>query len=132
MARPFAHWQVESWLMREARPQTKEFRTGAQPNVDYEDRAWRGQTLVRYLAPIGLKAEAAFEMDLRDVIRGAGEVPSLEADLARHNTRLRLELGWRFGNRFWIEGGYRIDLDGDAGTDHGSFDGAHGRGVVFW
>jgi hypothetical protein len=88
---------------------------------------------VRWLAGFGLKAEAALELDLRDVVRGEErEVPSVESDLARHNTRLRLELGWRFGNRFWVDGGYRIDLDGDTGTDHGSFDGAHGRFALFW
>ncbi|MDH4352292.1 MAG: hypothetical protein OEW56_14180, partial [Gemmatimonadota bacterium] len=129
---PTARWRAESWLLREHRPQTKEFRNGAQPDVDYEDRAWRGQTLVRYLAGIGFKAEAALEMDLRDVIRGDGQVPSVEGSVGRRNTRLRLELGWRFGNRFWVEGGYRIDLDGDVGTGHGSFDGAHGRATLFW
>jgi hypothetical protein len=125
-------WRVESWLLREVRPQTKDYRTDAQPDVDYEDRAWRGQTFVRYLARFGLKAEAAFELDVRDVIRGLGQVPSIDPSLGRHNTRLRLELGWRFGNRFWVDGGYRIDLDGDVGTDHGRFDGAHGRAVLFW
>jgi hypothetical protein len=71
-------------------------------------------------------------MDLRDVIRGDGQVPSVEGSVGRRNTRLRLEVGWRFGNRFWVEGGYRMDLDGDVGTGHGSFDGAHGRVVLFW
>jgi hypothetical protein len=129
---PSPRWRAESWLLREFRPQTKESRVDPQLDVDYEDRAWRSQTLVRYLALVGLKIEAALELDVRDVIRGLGQVPSIDPSLGRHNTRLRLELGWRFGNRFWLDGGYRIDLDGDAGTDHGSFDGAHGRAVVFW
>jgi hypothetical protein len=133
LAQPSPRWRIESWLLREHRPQTKAFRDGALDDVDYEDRAWRSQTFVRWLARFGLKAEVALEMDLRDVIRGEVlEVPSVEGDLARHNTRLRLELGWRFGNRFWLDGGYRMDLDGDTGTDHGSFDGAHGRFVMFW
>jgi hypothetical protein len=129
---PLPRWHAEAWLLREHRPQSKEFRTAAQPNVDYEDRAWRGQMLVRYLATFGLKGEAALEMDLRDVVRGDGQVPSVEGSVGRRNTRLRLEVGWRFGNRFWVEGGYRMDLDGDVGTGHGSFDGAHGRFVMFW
>lgn len=131
--RPSRGWQVESWLLREHRPETRTYgRPGANPDVDYEDKAWRGQTMVRRLWSIGLEAGAAFELDLRDVVRGAGEVPSVEGDVGRRNTRLRLELGWRFDTRFWIEAGYRIDLDGDAGTDHGSFDGAHTRIALFW
>jgi hypothetical protein len=129
---PWRRWRLESWLLRELRPQAQDFRTGGVADVDYEDQAWRGQTLVRYQAPVGFKADAAFELDIRDVIRGAGQVPSVDPSLGRHNTRLRLEVGWRFRDRFWVEGGYRIDLDGDVGTDHGSFDGAHGRAVVYW
>ena len=125
-------WRAESWLVREFRPQTKTYRTDTLPDVDYEDRAWRAQVLVRYLARFGLKAETALEVDRRDVVRGAGTVPSIDLTLGRHNARLRLELGWRFGDRFWVDGGYRIDLDGDQGTDHGSFDGAHGRATLFW
>jgi hypothetical protein len=125
-------WRAESWLLREFRPQSKVYRADTLPDVDYEDRAWRGQALVRYLAPFGLKAETALEIDRRDVIRGVGTVPSIDPTLGRHNARLRLELGWRFGNRLWVEGGYRIDLDGDPWTDHGSFDGAHGRATLFW
>jgi hypothetical protein len=132
LVQPSPRWHAESWLLREYRPQTQEFRSAAEQNVGYEDRAWRGQTLIRYLASFGFKGEAALEMDLRDVIRGDGQVPSVEGSVGRRNTRLRLEVGWRFGNRFWVEGGYRVDLDGDVGTGHGSFDGAHGRAVVFW
>ena len=132
LVEPWARWRVETWLLREHRPQTKAFRNGAAPDVDYEDRAWRGRIQIRYLAAFGLKAESAFEMDRRDVIRGEGQVPSVEGSVGRRNTRLRLEVGWRFGNRFWVEGGYRLDLDGDAGTGHGSFDGAHGRLTLFW
>jgi hypothetical protein len=129
---PWRRWRVESWLLREHRPQTKIFRNGAVADVDYEDRAWRGRLQVRYLTRIGFKAESALEMDLRDVLRGDGQVPSTEGSVGRRNTRLRLEVGWRFGSRFWVEGGYRIDLDGDVGTGHGSFDGAHGRASLFW
>jgi hypothetical protein len=133
LVQPHPQWRFESWLLREHRPQTKDFGDESLDDVDYEDRAWRSQTLLRWLARFGLKAEAALEMDLRDVIRGeAREVPSVEGDLARHNTRLRLEVGWRYKDRFRVDGGYRIDLDGDTGTDHGSFDGAHGRFVLFW
>jgi hypothetical protein len=129
---PRPGWRVEGWLLREHRPQTQVFRNGAAQDVDYEDRAWRGRLQIRYLTAIGFKAESAFEMDLRDVLRGDGQVPSVEGSVGRRNTRLRLEIGWRFGNRFWVEGGYRIDLDGDVGTGHGSFDGAHGRASLFW
>jgi len=133
MAQPSPRWRIESWLVREHRPQTKAFRDGVLDDVDYEDRAWRSATFVRWLARFGLKAEVALELDVRDVVRGdADDVPSVEESLARHNARLRLELGWRFGDRFRLDGGYRMDLDGDTGTDHGSFDGAHGRFVMVW
>jgi hypothetical protein len=132
LVQPWTRWRFESWLAREYRPQTKAFRNEAVADVDYEDRAWRGRMQLRYQTAIGFKAESAFEMDLRDVVRGDGQVPSAEASVGRRNTRLRLELGWRFGNRFWVEAGYRIDLDGDPGTGHGSFDGAHGRASLFW
>lgn len=132
LVQPWRRWRVESWLVREHRPQTRIHRNGAAADVDYEDRAWRGRFQVRYLAAIGFKAESALELDLRDVLRGDGQVPSTEGSVGRRNTRLRLEVGWRFGSRFWVEGGYRLDLDGDPGTGHGRFDGAHGRASLFW
>jgi hypothetical protein len=124
-------WRIEAWVARERRPERRTFRSGAGEDVDYEDRSWLGQFAVLYRALSGFRADAAVEMDLRDVIRGDRQVPATES-LGQHNTRLRLEVGWNFATSFQLAVGYRIDLDGDDHTDHGSFDGAHGRFVLHW
>ncbi len=100
-------------------------------DVDYEDRSWLGAAALTFRLPVGFRAEGAFEMDLRDVIRGDGQVP-LAQSLDYHNTRLRLEIGWEFGTRFRAEAGYRIDLDGDNYSHGDWFDGAHGAFIVHW
>ncbi len=124
-------WRIEAWVVHEWRPERRELRGGVGEDVDYEDRAWRGSAGVVYRAPGGFRAEAAFEMDLRDVIRGEGQVPKGQS-LDHHNTRLRLEIGWEFGARFRAEAGYRIDLDGDEYTHGDWYDGAHGGFILHW
>ena len=124
-------WRVETWLTREWRPELRDFRGGVGEDVDYEDRAWRGQAALGYRALSGFRADAAFEMDLRDVIRGDGQVPATQS-LGRHSTRIRLEAGWDFGTRFRAAAGYRIDLDGDEHTHGDWYDGAHGRFTIHW
>ena len=129
--RPLRDWRFESWVTHEWRPERRDYRGGAGDDVNYEDRAWRGSTGVTYRAPAGFRAEAAFEMDLRDVIRGDGQVPAQES-LDHHNTRIRLEIGWEFGNTLRVEAGYRIDLDGDDYQDKSWYDGAHGGFILHW
>jgi hypothetical protein len=124
-------WRVETWLAREWRPELRDFRGGVGEDVDYEDRAWRGQTALSYRSLSGFRADAAFEMDLRDVIRGDGQVPAI-LSLGRHSTRLRLEVGWNFGTRFRFAAGYRIDLDGDGHVNGDWYDGGHGRFTLHW
>jgi hypothetical protein len=124
-------WRVETWLARRWRPELRDFRGGVGEDVDYENRAWRGQATMSYRALSGFRADAAFEMDLLDVIRGPRQVPSMHS-LARHSTRVRLEAGWNFGTRFRAAAGYRIDLDGDEHTHGDWYDGAHGRFTLHW
>jgi len=128
---PMRAWHIEAWVARESRPERRTFRSGRGTDVDYKDRAWVGQAALLYRAIIGFRANAAFEIDLRDVIRGDGQVPAVES-LARNNTRLRLEIGWNFGVRFQVMAGYRLDLDGDDYVDRPLFDGAHGRFALHW
>ena len=125
-------WRTETWLAREARPERRSDRSGSAGDVDYEDRSWMGTVILEYRPPGGFRAHAAFEMDLRDVLKGDGEVPVRGGTLG-HNTRLRFDLGWRFGDQFQALAGYRIDLDGDPiYPDRGLFDGAHARFVLYW
>ncbi|NIM49380.1 MAG: hypothetical protein GTN78_01945 [Gemmatimonadales bacterium] len=118
-------------MAHEWRLETRESRLVVGEDVDYEDRSWLGAAALTFRLPVGFRAEGAFEMDLRDVIRGDGQVP-LAQSLDYHNTRLRLEIGWEFGTRFRAEAGYRIDLDGDNYSHGDWFDGAHGAFIVHW
>ncbi|MFQ6047597.1 MAG: hypothetical protein ACE5PT_14760, partial [Gemmatimonadales bacterium] len=92
---PGTRWRGEAWLARSTRPETRDYRQGAPPDVDYEDRAWSGAALVGYEPPGGFRTHLAFEWDLRDVSKGEGQVPSMERTLGEHNTRVRLDLGWQ-------------------------------------
>ena len=125
-------WRTETWLAREARPERRADRSGSDGDVDYEDQSWMGAAILEYRPSGGFRAHAAFEMDLRDVLKGDGEVPVRGGSLDQHNTRLRFDLGWRFGDQFQALAGYRIDLDGDPKYNRGLFDGAHGRFVMYW
>jgi hypothetical protein len=131
MVRLSRHWLVESWLDRSWRPENRFYRSGVADYVDYEDRAWSGQSVVVYRATRGFTSHMAFEVDLRDVVRGDGQVPRAES-LGRYNTRLRLDVGWQFKGGTSMLLGYRIDVDGDDYSGHGWFDGAHGRLVIRW
>ncbi len=124
-------WRLETWLAHQWRPETREYRTGSAPDVDYEDRAWSGSALISYQARSGFEAGMAFEMDLRHVIRGAGTVPSLEP-LDHDNTRVRIDGGWRFSEHFALQLGFNADLDGDTPDNRKRFDGAHGRFIMRW
>ncbi len=125
-------WRSETWLVRELRPETRIDRSGPGGDVDYEDRSWLGSTTVEYRPRGGFRAHAAFEMDVREVIRGSGQVPT-RGQLGVHNFRLRFDVGWQFGRRFLLLGGYRLDLDTDPQiANRPGFDGAHGRFTMYW
>ena len=131
LAEPIAPFRLEAWVLREVRQYRKQFRDPSLNSSDYEDRSWKGQVIVRGQAPLGLRGLVALEFDLRDIVRGQGTIPGLQPQ-NRHGSRLKLEVGWRLMDRMWLEGGYRIDLDGDEHTHGDWFDGAHGRGALFW
>ncbi len=131
LADPIPPLRLEGWVVREVRRHLKQLRDPTLEGTDYEDRSWKGQVIARFLAPIGFRASAALEFDFRDIIRGVREVPGLQPQ-NRHGSRLKLEVGWRLPNRVWLEGGYRLDLDGDEHTHGDWFDGAHGRVALFW
>jgi hypothetical protein len=131
LARLSQHWLFEGWLDRSWRPEQRSYRSGAAGDVDYEDRAWSGQSVVIYRSTVGFTSHMAFEVDIRDVLRGDRQVPTAES-LGRHNTRLRFDIGWHFKGGTSLLLGYRIDIDGDDYTGRGWFDGAHGRVVIQW
>jgi len=121
--------RFEGWLARIARPERRDNRTPGGMDVDFEDRWVSGDARLAYGGRTGFRGDASFEFVAREVARGLGEVP---APASRNNSRLRLEVGWSFGERASFRAGYRIDLDGDPGQGKGAFDGAEGRFVVFW
>lgn len=134
LARAGASLEVEGRVAREWRPELRERPATAPdslPGVDYEDRAWIGRLGGSLAVGAGFDAVAAVEWDLRDVVRGAGQVPATDS-FDQDNTRLNLGVGWSPGPAAELLLGYRLDLDGDPGTGHGSFDGAHGRFALRW
>jgi hypothetical protein len=131
LARPAPRWLVEAWLERWWRPERRVSRRGAGADVNYEDVSWTGQAVVFYRPPRGFTASVGLDVDRRDVVRGAGEVPSLEGSQARHNHEVRLDFGWRFANRSLVAAGLGLDLDPGI-WPRGWFGGAHGRFVLYW
>ena len=103
--------------------------TAVVPSIDYEDRAWAGRVAMAYRATSGLRAELGVDFVARDVV-GFDRVPG--QFLGRNNSRLRLDVGWRFGQTALFVIGASRDLDGDRGSTRGAFDGAHGRFQVYW
>lgn len=122
-------WRFEGWLARTARPERRDQRQPGTPDVDFEDRWLSGEARLTYGGQRGFRGDASFELVARDVVRGLGQVPATDS---RDNSRLRLEVGWLFGERASFRAGYRLDLDGDPGQGKGAFDGAEGRFVVYW
>lgn len=130
LAHPLSRLRSEAWVLREFRPENRDFRTGPEPDVDYEDRSWIGAAVLEYRARSGFRAHGAVEWDLRKAIRGT--MPAVDP-IGVHNTRLRFDLGWEFGGRFLVLGGYRVDLDKDRHINgRPRFDGAHGRFAMYW
>ena len=131
LARVAPDWVIESWLGRNWRPERRTYRTGAAPDVNYEDVAWSGQATLARRPARGFTAGVTYELDLRDVTRGAGQVPAREASLGRHNNEARVEFGWRAATRYAFELGLGIDLDPGI-WPRGWFGGGHGRFVLYW
>ena len=133
LARVAPEWVIESWLARSWRPERKVYRNAAAPaaDIDYQDVAWSGQAVLERRPEHGFTGGITYELDVRDVTRGAGEVPAREGSLARHNNEVRLEFGWRAANRWAFQLG--LGLDSDPGMwPRGWFGGGHGRFVLYW
>lgn len=131
LVRPAPRWLLEGWLARVWRPERRVYPGGAAPDVNYEDVAWSGQAVVFYRPSRGFSGSLALDLDRRDVLRGNGEVPSLEGSQARHNNEIRCDFGWRFPNRSLFDLGLAFDLDPGI-WPRGWFGGAHGRFVLYW
>ena len=116
LARVAPDWVIEGWLARNWRPERRVYRAAAgapavAADVDYEDAAWSGQAVLARRPARGFTGGVTYEIDLRDVTRGAGEVPAREGSLARHNNEVRLEFGWRAVDRWAFQLGLGLDLD---------------------
>ena len=122
-------WRFEGWLAGTFRPERRDQRLVDSLDVDFEDRWLSGEARLTYGGHSGFRGDASFEFVNRDVVRGMGQ---LAAPDPLDHSRLRLEVGWGFGDRAAFRGGYRIDVDGDPGLGKGHFDGAEGRFVLFW
>lgn len=126
------HWLtsrlgVESWVNRLTRPEDRVF---PDSTVRYEDQAWIGRTALLYRARESFRGELSLDYVAREVTR-PGPVPSL-GSLGDNNYRLRVDFGWRFGDRALLMLGTNVDLDKDDGTAIGAFDGGHGRFTIYW
>jgi len=130
LVRPAPTWMLEGWLGRLWRPERRIYRSGAAPDVNYEDVSWSGQAAVMYRPTHGFTGSVTLDLDTRDVVRGDGEVPAHEP-LARRNSEIRADFGWRFPNRSLFDLGLGFDLDPGI-YPRGWFGGAHGRFVLYW
>jgi hypothetical protein len=123
-------WLFQSWAARMWRTEWRVYFTSAAPDVDYEDESWSGQAQIKYGARDGLTLSTTLEVDDRDVVRGAGEVPVFEP-LGRHNHDVRLEFGWRLPSRTEFTLGLAIELDPGI-APRAWFGGGEGRFVLYW
>jgi len=120
-------FSTEAWLARVWRTEDRlRPDTTVVPNINYEDRAWEGSGIFAYRAYRGFRAELALEFAARDLL-GPDRLPGgFEAE----HSRLRLDLGWHFGQRALVMLGVNLDLDGDGKAPN--FDGGHGRCILYW
>ena len=136
LARVAPDWVIEGWLARNWRPERRTYRAppgapAAPPDVDYEDVAWSGQAALERRPARGFTGGLTYELDLRDVTRGAGGVAAREGSLARHNNEVRFEFGWRAAGRWAFQLGLGFDLDPGM-WPRGWFGGGHGRFILYW
>jgi hypothetical protein len=122
---------AEAWMLRVTRPDDRIYRDArAGSSVFYKDRAWTGRVSGTYQAQSGFRGELGLDFVARGIEDPAG-APD-RAFLADNNFRLRFDFGWRFGSRALFVVGSNVDLDKDNGTAIGTFDGGHGRFVLYW
>jgi hypothetical protein len=110
LARMGRSWTLEAWLARNWRPERKVTLPVDSVAVDYEDRAWSGMVTLTFGRASGFTADIGFIMDFRNVLRGAGQVPSPNS-LERNNARARLDVGWRLEKLGFLYLGAAFDLD---------------------
>jgi hypothetical protein len=123
--------RIESWIAREWRDERRVANPDAElTSVDYADVTWRGTMKALYGGDSGVQVVAALDVDLRDNVRGEGEVPTTFSALGNHNVRFRMDLGWRLAERGELFLGAGYDLDGDDHSDPQLFDGGRARFVV--
>ena len=126
-------WRLESWALRELRPETRDAPdSSALHDVDYEDRSWMGLVQLVHGGEGGFAGGLAVDFDLRDTLRGDGEIPIRFQGLGYHNVRLRADVGWRFEGRGYVLAGASFDLDGDPQNERRRFDGARARFELFF
>jgi len=119
--------EAEAWLSRVGRSEDRlRPDTTVAANIDFEDQIWLASAGTVYRFPSGFQAQLEFDI--------ADQTPLSDDRLpsvfdATH-TRLRFELGWRFGSRALIVLGSNLDLDGDDRSPN--FDGGHGRVRLSW
>jgi hypothetical protein len=94
------------------------------PTLVYSDRTWEGRWDLAYESASGLRAVVGIDFTLGSG-GGVTEVQPIQ-EIARHDWRVRLDLGVRLGRRALFLIGTNQDLDRDG------FDGAHGRFVLHW
>ena len=124
------HWHLEALIARNRRPEEREYWNGTLPDVDYLDQAWTGQVIARRTTDRGLVADLGILWDVRDVVRGDGQVPSA-GTLGWHSYRVNAMAGWRFNAHVMFLLGAGLDLDGDHSGSNW-FDGVRARLTVVW
>ncbi|UCF19447.1 MAG: hypothetical protein JSU87_16230 [Gemmatimonadota bacterium] len=120
-------WTSQAWLAHAWRDERRLRPSGsAEPTVDFADRIWTGNAQVAYRATSGFRGELAFSVVAPRII----SEDRLPGSSDRTNARLRLDLGWHFGDAALFVVGSNLDLDGDGKSPN--FDGGHGRFVLYW
>jgi hypothetical protein len=122
-------FRLEAWVARAYQPELRDQRLVDSLDVDFEDRLVNGKVRFHYVAPRGFIGDLAYQFANHHVLRGFQQVPAPGDSRER---RIRVELGWRFGQQVMVAAGYRMDPDGDRGIGTLFFDGAEGRLVVHW
>ena len=129
MVRLPASLSIEGWVVRGWRPEKRDYLDSSQSDVDYEDRAWSAQLVVGHFPDKGFRGDVGIVFDRRDVVRGAGQIPS-SGGFNQNNYRARFDIGWRFAERAFFLVGWGIDLDGDGVGRYSG--GGRGRFAMYW
>ena len=119
-----ARFALESWLAHVWRDEDRLLPDAATTGIAYMERTWASRNSLIYRAASGFRGDLGLDFTARNADDPA-PVPTLEP-LEKNNFRLRGDLGWHFDGRAMFLVGGNLDLD------EMSFDGAHGRFMLFW